>query len=784
MKKAIIIISCLILSLVIFAACQMTVQSVSIEQEKLEMKAGEEVALDVEKNPTDAEIVWSSSDDKIATVQDGTVTAVAGGEATITATIQGSEISDTCTVLVTQELENISLDKTDVLAAVGEELLLTPTISPQYESSKIIWSTSDEKIATVQDGRVNIVGEGIVIITARLESGDSATCTIRVKKEVQSVTLDHTSYSVRLGSVTEFKLTATVLPEDAYDKTLTWSSSDETVAVVEDGTVRILAVGNAVITAKTSNNKTAVCELTVSDSIKVESARIAEESKLIELVLGESDSASIVYELQPADAAVQSIEFVSDNLDIAQVDQTGLVTAVGIGECEITMTVDGKFTDTAHVKVEAAPLTVSISTTMGEFPGGGYEIANAMDGDLNTIWHSWGQLGEDKYILLTLNRVQSISFVEIYNRIDNNFVTSIQDLEIFVSIDGETYSSCGKFTATDPLINKYNFTPVNCKYIKLLVTKTTSGNEDVSTAIAELKIGSNTSGSSAQDENNTLKNLFDENAESVFSSSLTPEAGKPVTILLNAPVIIDYQGAEIMPVSALEYLGADQADGYFLSGKLYASDDGISYTLIGEFNFTSENKDVFQYIYFEETAKPYYKLEVLSAEGKGVSGAILRLSDATNKITVTSSVAYMKDDVNSKIENLVDYENISSYWFQYANKLPADIFFRLPEAKQIGKVIFTPWINATVGIGNVEIYVSPNGLPGSYHLAATGTFADAVSDTEIVFSEGNQTVQYIMLRLLDSNGKDCFGGLAFRFEENTTTAGEMANELVSPVVNR
>ena len=245
------------------------VSSVTLSRGSLELEVGQTETLSATVSPSDATnktVSWSSSNSSVATVSGGKVTAVAAGSATITATATAGGKSATCTVTVKNKVVNvtgITLDPTSVTLTAGETASLTATVSPADATDKTVtWSSSKESVATVKDGTVTAVAAGTATITAK--AGDkSATCTVTVKAKeipVTGITLDPTSVSLVIGKLT--LLTATVSPADATDKTVTWSSSDESVAVVMEGVVEALAEGTATITAK-AGDKSATCEVTV-----------------------------------------------------------------------------------------------------------------------------------------------------------------------------------------------------------------------------------------------------------------------------------------------------------------------------------------------------------------------------------------------------------------------------------------------------------------------------------------------------------------------------------------
>ena len=168
----------------------------------------------------------------------------------------------------------ITLDQTTLELKEGQSATLSATITPENATDKTVtWSSSDETIATVSStGTVSAVKEGSATITVTTKDGNkTATCTVTVTKDtetvaVTSVSLDKTSLTLEKDQTAV--LTATVAPDNATDKTVTWSSSEETVATVSsDGTVTAIGAGEATITVTTKDgNKTATCTVTVTDS--------------------------------------------------------------------------------------------------------------------------------------------------------------------------------------------------------------------------------------------------------------------------------------------------------------------------------------------------------------------------------------------------------------------------------------------------------------------------------------------------------------------------------------
>ena len=165
----------------------------------------------------------------------------------------------------------VSLSQTEATLAVGETLTLTATMIPEYAAnfgaSNVTWSSSDEAVATVNEsGVVTAKGPGEATITVTTaDGGYTATCTVTVYTPVTGVSLSQTSAKLQFGET--LTLTATVAPDNAANKNVTWSSSNQDVATVdENGVVTAKTEGTATITVTTADGKkTATCKVTVID---------------------------------------------------------------------------------------------------------------------------------------------------------------------------------------------------------------------------------------------------------------------------------------------------------------------------------------------------------------------------------------------------------------------------------------------------------------------------------------------------------------------------------------
>ena len=321
--------------------------SVSLNQTEEEMLVGETLQLKVlltPSNATEQDVMWGTNKRMVATVSEtGLVTAVGEGTAIITVTASGDKKA-TCTITVLKprvEVQSITLDNDNITIAKGQTAVLKATVNPANATdATVAWSTSDEAVAKVdQTGKVTAVGGGSAVITASAGC-KSADCSVTVTVPVEGVSLDRNEIALVEGETAT--LTATVLPDDASDKSVEWTSSNGEVATVDsEGTITAIKEGTATITAK-AGDKTATCGIIVEKKIiHVESITISRPE--LNLIVGTTETLTVT--ILPEDATYQSCTWASTNSEIAEVDQTGKVTAKTVG----TVTVTATTTDGGHI---------------------------------------------------------------------------------------------------------------------------------------------------------------------------------------------------------------------------------------------------------------------------------------------------------------------------------------------------------------------------------------------------------------------------------------------------
>lgn len=226
------------------------------DQEELCLAMGDSAAVQVQVLPEDTRdksLFWTSSDGAIASVdQEGVITAQSAGDCTVTVRsgADGSVFAE-IGVVVLPHVQQITAGETEMTMKPGEGRTIAVQLSPQVVfDDTVIWTSSDEKVAKVdQQGAVTAMEAGECTITVRSAAIEEvfAQVEVTVLSLPQSVQANQKSVSLTQGG--SVALSAQVMPEDAYDRTVEWKSSDEGIAEVDgEGNVTAKGVGSCIIT--------------------------------------------------------------------------------------------------------------------------------------------------------------------------------------------------------------------------------------------------------------------------------------------------------------------------------------------------------------------------------------------------------------------------------------------------------------------------------------------------------------------------------------------------------
>nr|MCR5587391.1 Ig-like domain-containing protein [Lachnospiraceae bacterium] len=347
------------------ATCKVTVKSdavyatglaVNTKNNVKEINMGESVQLISSISPenTTVSVSYKSSDESIATVDStGLVKGISAGTVTITASAPSGEstvIEKTVDITVKEAdvyPEGITLDSDSYTVNLDDSLDVISTITNTNATKRdVTWTVGDEEIISVtpgDDGVATIKGlkSGSTTITVTTENNRLATAKVTVKVPVVSVTLSDDSVVLNIDSSAEHNtyeskvLSATLVGtngEAPSDNTITWVSSDTTIATVDsEGKVTAVSAGKTTVLAIASNGIQGVCDVTV----KLPANSLTATSSL-SIIKG--NTATITYAVGPDNATDKTTiipTFTSADESIAKVSNKGVVTAVAEGSTTI-----------------------------------------------------------------------------------------------------------------------------------------------------------------------------------------------------------------------------------------------------------------------------------------------------------------------------------------------------------------------------------------------------------------------------------------------------------------
>lgn len=342
------------------------VSNITLSKEDAVLNIDNTLKLNYKIEPVNANnqtVTWSSSNPSIATVDsNGLVTAKSQGTVDVIAKTNNGKTAIS-KITVKEKTETKVIEVTEVIISrleaalnIGDTLKLNYKVEPSNATNQMVtWSSSNPNIVTVDsNGLVTAKDSGIAKITAKSSNGKIAVCNIEVKVvEATSITLNQVIANLTVGDT--IRLNYTILPSNTKNKTVYWTSSNTSVVAVDsNGTVTARGVGNAKITVKTSNGKTAVCDVTVTP---LDPTSISLSQNSLSLNIG--DTSKLSYTITPSNAKNQSVTWSSSNTNVATVDSTGLVTAKSAGTVKITV-------KTSNGKTATTDITVVNSTTVSK----------------------------------------------------------------------------------------------------------------------------------------------------------------------------------------------------------------------------------------------------------------------------------------------------------------------------------------------------------------------------------------------------------------------------------
>ena len=317
-------------------------ESISLSYYELSLFEGKSEKLKPSVKPSKINeiLLCSSSNPAVATVDEtGRVTGVGAGEAVITVR-DGMGASAQCRVTV--KPATMTLRKTELSVKQGSRVSASWKIEPSGSKPVITWASMDERIATVDEkGKITGVYPGVTQITATMPSGQVSAITITVEPvKVSSVKISPSSATMTLGE--SRTVTAKISPKNATWPEVTWSSDDPGIVTIDaNGTLRAVGVGKATISATTPEGKSRTARITVKP---VYVKKIYLSADITDGLIGGVNGRNQVklsHQIEPMNATIQGVEWISSNKRIATVDENGVVT----GHQEGSVTITCKATD-------------------------------------------------------------------------------------------------------------------------------------------------------------------------------------------------------------------------------------------------------------------------------------------------------------------------------------------------------------------------------------------------------------------------------------------------------
>ena len=333
---------------------EIPVKGVSIDKPEECVYVGDRFKPDVAIVPENAlnrNYTLKSLDERVAALDDeGFVVLKSYGKARIQATTEDGGYTDVCEFDVYEHTVGIRLETEQARVRKGGRLTLAAVAQPEGKTDgRLVWSSSDGSVASVDEEGVvsgKSKGEAVITVTA-VDGGYTAECRVRVYQPVTELRMDNRSVTVDTGE--DIQLTATILPYDADNKSIVWSSDNPDVADVNGkGVVTGVKAGQTVIRATSEDEGISdFCVVTVNQPVTGVSLS---KSELSFSKIG--DAEQLVASVQPADATNKELNWSSSDESVAIVSN-GRVLCSGYGSAIVYVTtVDGGYMASCVVKAD------------------------------------------------------------------------------------------------------------------------------------------------------------------------------------------------------------------------------------------------------------------------------------------------------------------------------------------------------------------------------------------------------------------------------------------------
>ena len=320
------------------------VTNITVDKTEITINRGNEDRIITTVTPDEAtnkKLIYKSSDETVVTVdQNGNITAVGEGKATITITSEDNKnVKEEISVTVKNPVTKLDVAE-DFTLNIGEEKNVDAKVNEDATNKELFYESSDPEVIKIDpDGNVIAVGKGeaTITITSKDDPTIKKTVTVTVIKPVTDIIVDKTELNLDPGKTD--KITVIVTPDDATDKGVVYESSDETIVKVdENGNVEAIGEGTATITVSSKYNGEVKETITVTVKKPVSEPEEPQYSyeipELLSIVVGEKQNLGV--KVYPEDAQLK-MTYKSDNENVVSVDADGNITGVSEGYTTITV---------------------------------------------------------------------------------------------------------------------------------------------------------------------------------------------------------------------------------------------------------------------------------------------------------------------------------------------------------------------------------------------------------------------------------------------------------------
>lgn len=338
------------------------IKSITLDKTKIKLETGKQAQLSVAIEPETVgnavSVIWTSDNEKVATVENGLVTAISTGKAQITASVGG--VQAYCEVSVVAPVTDIQLSKEyiELLSEDDSEKITITTVPAEAANEDITWQIDGDQIVDceLENNILTVASKGILgettiilqsgnavaklAVNVVLDKDDIDSAIIPVNKvQIQAELSDDDDVNgivnLKMGDDTasSTKLSAKISPQNATNQNIVWTSSDNSIVTVTDqGVLTAVSIGEATITALADNG--------VSDSIDVIVLAADRKFKMIDTSVtlysnATGDKGNNTYQVR-LDRTDIDCNYRSSDVKIAKVDSKGTVTALNPGTVTIT----------------------------------------------------------------------------------------------------------------------------------------------------------------------------------------------------------------------------------------------------------------------------------------------------------------------------------------------------------------------------------------------------------------------------------------------------------------